>query len=106
MTVFGSSIAVIHNICYRELAGHCVSMLTFNCNHLHVIPDAFSLLHTQSFMTSMMPEECEEEQKPVPVKKLKQSDEEVGMLKTCVHACMHGEGQVAYCIYPQPAKCR
>ena len=37
----------------------------------------------------------------LPVKKkLKQSDEEVGMLKTCVHVYMHGEGQVAYCIYP------
>ena len=37
---------------------------------------------------------------PLPVKKkLKQSDEEVGMLKTCMHVRMHGEGQVAYCIY-------
>ena len=41
------------------------------------------------FMTSMIPEECEEEQNPMPVKKkLKQSDEEVCVLKTCVHACM------------------
>ena len=64
-------------------------MLTFNYAHLHVIPDTFSLQHTQSFMTSMMPEECEEEQNAMPVKKkLKQSDEEVGMFKTCVHACM------------------
>ena len=64
-------------------------MLAFNCAHLHVIPDTFSLQHTQSFVTSMMPDECEEEQNAMPVKKkLKQSDEEVGMLKTCVHACM------------------
>ena len=63
-------------------------MLAFNCAHLHVIPDTFSLQHTQSFVTSMMPDKCEEEQNAMPVKKLEQSDEEVGMLKTCVHACM------------------
>ena len=90
LAVFGSSLVVTHNICSRQLASHCVRILTFNCAHLHVIPDTFSLLHTQSFMTSMMPEECKEEQNAMPVKKkLKQSDEEVGVLKTCMYAWLY-----------------